>query len=161
MLCFCCTVSILKLLFELICSWEAVVRRSSVKKVVLRNFTTFTGKHLCLSLLFNKVAGLRQNSSGGCFWQFYEWDNEGTLAFQKGRLDESLFAFLSALEYLEKSKNYVLSKGKSSTSLCWSHCESFWGKFWNYPGVRGCRGYFIEIQSAFCPYLQNGLGYLD
>ena len=28
-------------------------------KVVLRNFAKFTGKHLCQSLLFNKVAGLR------------------------------------------------------------------------------------------------------
>ena len=32
--------------------------RCSVKKVVLKNFAKFTGKHLCLSLLFNKVAGL-------------------------------------------------------------------------------------------------------
>ena len=34
------------------------------KKGVLRNFTKFTGKHLCQSLFFNKVAGLRpeQNS---------------------------------------------------------------------------------------------------
>ena len=29
------------------------------KKGVQRNFTKFTGKHLCLSLFFNKVAGLR------------------------------------------------------------------------------------------------------
>ena len=29
------------------------------KKDVLRNFTKFTGKHLCQSLFFNKVAGLR------------------------------------------------------------------------------------------------------
>ena len=29
------------------------------RKGVLRNFTKFTGKHLCQSLLFNKVAGLR------------------------------------------------------------------------------------------------------
>ena len=28
------------------------------KKRVLRNFTDFTGKHLCQSLFFNKVAGL-------------------------------------------------------------------------------------------------------
>ena len=31
----------------------------SVKKGVARNFTKFTGKHLCASLFFNKVAGLR------------------------------------------------------------------------------------------------------
>ena len=29
------------------------------KNGVLRNFTKFTGKHLCQSLVFNKVAGLR------------------------------------------------------------------------------------------------------
>ena len=29
------------------------------KKGVLRNFVKFTGKHLCQSLFFNKVAGLR------------------------------------------------------------------------------------------------------
>ena len=30
-----------------------------MKKGVLKNFTKFTGKHLCQSLFFNKVAGLR------------------------------------------------------------------------------------------------------
>ena len=33
-------------------------RRCSVRKGVPRNFAKFTGKHLCQSLLFNKVAGL-------------------------------------------------------------------------------------------------------
>ena len=31
-------------------------RRCSVRKGVLRNFTKFTGKYLCQSLFFNKVA---------------------------------------------------------------------------------------------------------
>ena len=30
------------------------------KKAVLKNFVLFTGKHLCWSLFFNKVAGLRR-----------------------------------------------------------------------------------------------------
>ena len=34
-------------------------QRCSMKKGVLRNFTKFTEKHLCQSLFFNKVAGLR------------------------------------------------------------------------------------------------------
>ena len=34
-------------------------QRCSVKENVLRNFTKFTGKHLCQSLFFNKVVGLR------------------------------------------------------------------------------------------------------
>ena len=34
-------------------------RRCSMEKGVLRNFTKFTGKHLCQNLVFNKLAGLR------------------------------------------------------------------------------------------------------
>ena len=34
-------------------------QRCSMKKSVLRNFTKFAGKHLCQSLFFNKVGGLR------------------------------------------------------------------------------------------------------
>ena len=40
------------------------------KKSVLWNFTKFTGKHLCLSVFFNKVAGLRpakRDSGTGVF----------------------------------------------------------------------------------------------
>ena len=33
-------------------------RMCSVRKGVLRNFAKFTGKHLCQSLFFNKIAGL-------------------------------------------------------------------------------------------------------
>ena len=44
--------------------WQNITYRSSrpdvfCKKGVPRNFTKFTGKHLCQSLFFNKVAGLR------------------------------------------------------------------------------------------------------
>ena len=38
---------------------EAVAHTCSVKKMFIKNFTKFTGKHLCQSLFFNKVAGLR------------------------------------------------------------------------------------------------------
>ena len=34
------------------------------KKYVLRNFTKFTRKYQCQSLIFNKVAGLRHRHSG-------------------------------------------------------------------------------------------------
>ena len=37
------------------------------KKGVLRNLTKFTGKHLCQSLFFNKVAGLRPDSGTSVF----------------------------------------------------------------------------------------------
>ena len=42
-------------------------KRCSIRRGVLKNFAKFTGKHLCQSLFFNKVAGLRpflQNTSG-------------------------------------------------------------------------------------------------
>ena len=42
-------------------SSEAVARRYSVRKSVLRNFAKFTGKHLYQSLFLNKVAGLACN----------------------------------------------------------------------------------------------------
>ena len=40
--------------------------RYSMKKDVLKNFSKFTGKRLCQSLFFNKVAGLR-TPPGDCF----------------------------------------------------------------------------------------------
>ena len=53
-------------LFQYKISHTQYLRRASKKqppevfceKGVLRNFTKFTGKHLCQSLFFNKVAGL-------------------------------------------------------------------------------------------------------
>ena len=43
---------------------ESLGGRCSIKKGVLRNFAKFTGKHLCQSLFFNKVAELSlQNTS--------------------------------------------------------------------------------------------------
>ena len=48
------------------CFWESWIRlyrsshqRCSVRKVALKNFANFTGKHLCQSLFLNKVADLR------------------------------------------------------------------------------------------------------
>ena len=36
------------------------MKEAVVKRGVLRNFTKFTGKHLCQILFINKVAGLFQ-----------------------------------------------------------------------------------------------------
>ena len=41
------------------CQFRSSHQRCSIKKGVLRIFARFTGKHLCRSLFFNKVAGLR------------------------------------------------------------------------------------------------------
>ena len=42
----------------------------SIKKGVLKNFAKLTGKHLCQSLFFNKIAGL---SHPGCFTEHPGW----------------------------------------------------------------------------------------
>ena len=39
-------------------------RRCSVKTGLLKNFAKFTGKHLCHSLFFNKVADKRDPGTG-------------------------------------------------------------------------------------------------
>ena len=54
-----CTNSLTKLLKgNLFCMHRSSRQRCSVRKDALRNSAKFTGKHLCQSLLFNKVAGL-------------------------------------------------------------------------------------------------------
>ena len=45
------------------------------KKGVVRNLTKFTGKHLCQSLFFNKVAGLRQKTKIFCKKNMYKAKN--------------------------------------------------------------------------------------
>ena len=40
---------------------EVATRGVLWKKAVLKNFAIFTGKHLCWSLFFNKVAGFQKN----------------------------------------------------------------------------------------------------
>ena len=42
--------------------WIFSHRRYSVRKGVLRKFAKFTGKHLCQSFFFNKLAGLRPST---------------------------------------------------------------------------------------------------
>ena len=39
-----------------------------MKKCVLRNFTKFKGKHLCQSVFFEKVAGLKNTFSTEHLW---------------------------------------------------------------------------------------------
>ena len=46
------------LYFEMTCLCRSSHQLCSVRKGVLRNVAKFTGKRLCQSLFFNKVAGL-------------------------------------------------------------------------------------------------------
>ena len=45
--------------FDLHLLYRSSHRRCSIKKGVLKNFTKFTGNHMCQNLFFNKVADLR------------------------------------------------------------------------------------------------------
>ena len=45
--------------FETLTKGRSSHQKCSMKKDVLKNFTKFTGKHLCQSLFLNKVAGFR------------------------------------------------------------------------------------------------------
>ena len=44
-------------------NWQKQPPEEFLKKGVLRNFAKFTGKHLCQSLFFNEVTGLRPGDS--------------------------------------------------------------------------------------------------
>ena len=54
-----CFLNIKSFLFYLLYLFRSSHQMCSVTKGVPRNFAKFTGKHLCQSLFFNKVAGLR------------------------------------------------------------------------------------------------------
>ena len=78
-------------------------QRCFIKKGVLRNFTKFTGKHLCQSLLFNKVVGLglracnvikKETQAQAFSFEFCEISKNTFLQNTSGRL---LLVFLSNL----------------------------------------------------------------
>ena len=73
-------------------------QRCSMKKGVHRNFTKFTGKHLCQSLFFNKVAGLRPK----------------TCSFIK----KETLAQVFSCEFCEISKNTFLTEHLWMTGSC-------------------------------------------
>ena len=53
-------------------SYRSSHRRSSIEKVVLKNFAKFTGKHLCQSLFFDKVAGEKKKRTLAQVFYFNE-----------------------------------------------------------------------------------------
>ena len=66
-----------------------------MKKGVLGNFTKFTGKHLCQSLFFNKVAGLQlywkiDSGTGVLLWIL--WNFQEHLLTEHIRVTASIFS---------------------------------------------------------------------
>ena len=91
-------------------------QRCSLKKVFLKNFTKFTGKHLCWSLFFNRVSGLRP----------------ATLL--KKRLQQRCFpvnfaTFLRTPSLQNTSRKLLLFP----IHLTVSFCEKFLYIYWNLP----------------------------
>ena len=52
------------------CTWQKQPPEVFYKKGVLKNFAKFTGKHLCQTLFFNKVAGRRCSVTKGVLRNF-------------------------------------------------------------------------------------------
>ena len=91
--------------------WEA-----AIKKSVLRNFAKFTGKHLCQSLIFNKVAGLRQT---------LEWQRRlSPLCLRSATLlKKKLWHRCFPVYFCEISKNTVF------TGHLWAPASLIWEPF--------------------------------
>ena len=71
---------------------------------VLRNFTKFTEKHLCQSLFFNKVAGLRPVSKN-IFFTKHVW----TTASIDSSPNENIFKVMTRLcfeRYVNRVQSY-------------------------------------------------------
>ena len=131
---------------------EAVAQRCCVKKVVLRNFAKFTGKHLCQGLFFNKVAGriskntffvehLRTTASGhpryesidlkSFLYILHVYDNEISYRklFQYNQINNSLHIFGG--ETIQKRfLNNFYGKQEFSTTNSWKFSKIFQNKFW-------------------------------
>ena len=80
------------------------------KKGVIRNFSKSTGKHLCQSLLFNKVAGLPMLESlfKNTFFTEYLWWL---------LLDQDISTFSHQKLYKLLNKNPVLAAKKSGIEI--------------------------------------------
>ena len=92
-------------------------RRFSVKKGVLRNFTKFMGKHLCQSLFFNKVAGLRPETS----FKKRPWHRCFPVSFEISK-NTFFTEHLSVTGHVNRSQNYLfhnfsLTRSRGSFAL--------------------------------------------
>ena len=132
-------------------------QRCSMKKGVLRNFAKFTEKHLCQSLFFNKVAGLRFRYR--CFpMNFAKFLRTPFLQNATGRL--LLLLVQKKIRYGRVTLNEVLSY-----SLMLHKCF-FWNRaiesyhFLNIFKLKACVRYVINSFMAQVPIikvLNNGL----
>ena len=117
-------------------------QRCSMKKGVLRNFTKFTGKHLCQSLFFNKVAGLSPTTSlkkrlAQVFSFGFCKIPKNNFSYRTPLVAASAYSHLWFQQYkLEVSFNFVKQPFYGNSSLThyhiviyWVRCKIFSGKW--------------------------------
>ena len=99
---------------------EAVARSCSVKIVFLKSFAKFTGKHLCHSIFFNKVAG----PSPANYWK----KDFGTSIFLwvLGNFCDCFWLynfFIATVCFILKLKQEVFTLTKTKRTI-----TTFWGR---------------------------------
>ena len=101
------------------------------KKGVLRNFTKFTGKHLCQSLFFNKVAGLASVDSISC----------ESVSCEKLWCD--ILSNRNRVSYQAKDYEWsALRKKCPYSKLLWSVLSRIWTE---YGGIRNISPYSVRM----------------
>ena len=109
---------------------EAVVRRCTVKKGVLRNFANFIGKHRCQSLFFNKLAYLRpatllkKETLGRCFFSEFCEISKNTF------ITEHLLATASDYFYSNFGKIQNICKWICESTICSSSVPTYNYNLW-------------------------------
>ena len=110
--------------------FQFIVHRSSHQRCsrirgVLRNFTEFTGKHLCQGLFLNKVAGLR-TPPDDCFFIHF---SPTLVTFQRVYQIHSMVLFESHCQvehyfilFLKRKRHDVVKNGNEFSQLFIERC---------------------------------------
>ena len=106
-------------------------QRCSVKKGVLRNFAKFTGRHLCQSLFFIKVAGLRPAT----LLKKRLWRRNFPVSFAK---------FLRTPLFIEHLLGFLLKQNDWSGDLFWKRYPEKISKY---------QGKHVQWSSIFSEFL--------
>ena len=134
---------------------EAATRRCSVKIGVLNNFTKFTGKRMCQSFFFDKVAGLRPATLlkkrlwQSCFlWICEIFKNTFFYRTSPVAASENVQLYWQTLEeYFSQSSPWINLIASKSVFYFFLH------KRWNEGNISNCnitwlwKCYFIRVQS--------------
>ena len=91
---------------------EAVFERCSVRKGVLGNFVKFTGKYLCQSLFFKKVAGLRPQEISKNTFSYRTPPAAASLIGMKYLHSKDFEAGHTCFSFFHKDYVYILIKVK-------------------------------------------------